>query len=798
MSDFYWLVLAHHSLDRSLSEVEKAVNSHPEVTPVIKKYIFARTVEEKPEKNQGEDTANRGGFVLKDEPCMLWDAASNALSKTDGKTKTAIIIVTNHKDEGNTATLNEFYNELCEKSNVSFAVLSISGLPFELEGFEKIRITNSIDQTGTLIEEMINDLKTESPDEPCEELADFLPPVFSVPVFPIIKCDKMVVETVREALNYCIPYLEGLTGYLYYPTTTYLVDEYLFSEVIQTYDKPDSIIANREELQQFIEFVGMVCLNYHIRVPGSDIAFDYYSQWTSLNEGDRKKLHLFSEAVSFFFRKYLSNELKDYNYCIPALTNSEDPLQSMFDNIQEILNILTNINSRYPEFLIIERSEFFPIYEIWQKYLSEEEFAVFQEALQSDSQNYWKPQICYILPLFEIVVKLLRKLIGTNSQSSKYKNIIRTMRTYGVYKPRDFSKGKQVREIFEKNGYPSHVLQEDESMVLLCVDRIQKRVEEVLQNDNTVSRDLLTFNLVMSTLCHEHAHAIFYEGIEERKITSQWTEREMTSFKFSALQESLAEWAELNFFRSDEDMVEIITEQAKSGTFPEWKYAGMLFIENSKTKDKQARFLKILRTFRKDVNSAYNLLVPQKYRISVNSAQRLPPPSIQTNSTEKQLTVTIYQYDSWGQSQFYGYSAVWLKNGQITTSCVLDPHIGKQNCFSLSCDYSNDVTWMPHHTVSNVYLSDLRNWFSVMERNNINSRLESFAEESRKINNWMHAAEYMVSYYEDKQQVKYWKGSCGNIISQALPGGILSDLITSLKNAAQNLHPVNNGSRYLR
>lgn len=89
----------------------------------------------------------------------------------------------------------------------------------------------------------------------------------------------------------------------------------------------------------------------------------------------------------------------------------------------------------------------------------------------------------------------------------------------------------------------------------------------------------LTTAFLQSVIIHEHAHAIFAEGIGEHGRASL-ADMDKDGWKAAKrLNESLAEWAELHFFREDAEMLDIAWEHATSGQYPQWPYQGALVVE---------------------------------------------------------------------------------------------------------------------------------------------------------------------------------------------------------------------------
>lgn len=89
----------------------------------------------------------------------------------------------------------------------------------------------------------------------------------------------------------------------------------------------------------------------------------------------------------------------------------------------------------------------------------------------------------------------------------------------------------------------------------------------------------LTTAFLQSVIIREHAHAIFAEGVDQHRKASVGDTDEDGMAAASGVNESLAEWAELHFFRHNEEMLDMTWEHATSGQYPEWPYQGALVVE---------------------------------------------------------------------------------------------------------------------------------------------------------------------------------------------------------------------------
>gem|GEM_PF-6676392 len=75
--------------------------------------------------------------------------------------------------------------------------------------------------------------------------------------------------------------------------------------------------------------------------------------------------------------------------------------------------------------------------------------------------------------------------------------------------------------------------------------------------------------LIFETLLHEHTHAIIDEG-RENDAPGACRPDFHNGKKALLINESLAEWSALNYFRNDEEMFEIIARKLTEQPF-EWK-----------------------------------------------------------------------------------------------------------------------------------------------------------------------------------------------------------------------------------
>ena len=75
-----------------------------------------------------------------------------------------------------------------------------------------------------------------------------------------------------------------------------------------------------------------------------------------------------------------------------------------------------------------------------------------------------------------------------------------------------------------------------------------------------------------------------------------------------SVDESIAEWSAINFFRGKEDISQILMNHAAAGNFPIWPYAGALIIEAANEECEVLPFRTVLKYFRKNPEHSYKVL----------------------------------------------------------------------------------------------------------------------------------------------------------------------------------------------
>lgn len=124
-------------------------------------------------------------------------------------------------------------------------------------------------------------------------------------------------------------------------------------------------------------------------------------------------------------------------------------------------------------------------------------------------------------------------------------------------------------------------------------------------------------SIIEATVVHEHIHAITAEGIQGRKFPSCAPGGGHDgSEEYTLVSETLAEWAELNYFRHDDEMYRIILAHAQSGKMPSWPYAGAVVLETLPEHRREAEFKKIMTLLRRDTAKAAKRLKKNIIKVS--------------------------------------------------------------------------------------------------------------------------------------------------------------------------------------
>ncbi|WDC83365.1 hypothetical protein PL321_11440 [Caloramator sp. mosi_1] len=106
-------------------------------------------------------------------------------------------------------------------------------------------------------------------------------------------------------------------------------------------------------------------------------------------------------------------------------------------------------------------------------------------------------------------------------------------------------------------------------------------------------------------------HAAIYEGLNYNSSNVTFNSKWSNGKRFKTVSEGLAKWAELNYFRDNKVVYDIIYNHALSGEFPNWPYSAAILMENSYLKLGDMKYKALVEYFRRDYLAAYKLLVSE-------------------------------------------------------------------------------------------------------------------------------------------------------------------------------------------
>ncbi len=562
----------------------------------------------------------------------LWDNIYYLIKKIadNSDDKKTILCLTDGDDRGSSNDYN-FIKELVDDDpTLNLIILDIDGkMNGVKEKDDKIIKTikrpqdlNKVLHTIDIGESIKADLKTLD---------------ITVSVVPVIPCSDKELYIVRKAIQETVPYIEELTGLRYYPVPTLLVDEYTLNRYCE---EPNPEINNddvlKDTIYEFLRFLRVICniiYNYNFENNFDEKRGNCYPQ-----EMWNKYLKHNSDIMAAM-KHFCSNYLGAYNYINEGsfkfeeldyyksvksaiFYNSEDDISKyevmMYELIQ-YLSFLSELNyfsyqvdyKHFDHCHDNDQENDYPNLEVWKQNLSKRDYNKILSSINEDKS--WNRNLCSVINVFKVSLPVLIKLLREwEKLSSKWSIISKEIRTFGVYLNSNTNDSK-LRNLLENNNFPSHYQLAKGGKVLLCLDRCKKRLEDLLSNapDELINSNDLFPRLIKATIIHEHTHAITYEGINNNDPVYFNNTAKRGGKKYKAVSETIAEWAEMNYFRNigDELLYDIIFTHANYGQFPNWAYAGALILESSsQILPTEIKYRAILQYFRSDTNSAYRLL----------------------------------------------------------------------------------------------------------------------------------------------------------------------------------------------
>ncbi len=557
----------------------------------------------------------------------IWDSLMSLINLASNDSNSKILLcVTDGADGGSSYTYDSVKLEMSKYPNLELLILDIDG---------KLNSVNDkkdkIIQTIKKPQDIKKVLKSSGLVKPQKNTGESLN--ITVSVMPVIPCDEDEISMVYEAVREIVPYIEQLTGLRYYPVPTYIVDEYTLIKCMN-YPVPDRINNDEDlksDIDEFFRFFlatrKMISDYYNNYYFSSTKGVYFGNQWDKyfkctndlvalIIKCSSDLLYVCNHIISnISYDKYdpiLTKYLQDYKDEISKYEAIMIVLKQYLRFINDINNYSYNIDPKYFDECDGDRGFDMPVLEIWGKHLKTKDFKLIQNCLQLDGS--WKKDLDSIINVFEVAlptfIKLLRQWAGFRS---KWYKVSREIRTFGVYLHQE-SYSTKLNEIFIHNNFPPHYKQNQGGKVLICLERCKKRLENIIddetQDDSIDAKDLFT-RLIKSTIIHEHTHAITYEGVGTGLEPYYKNKVSIGGKKYQAVSETLAEWAELNYFRihGDKELYNIVFNHANSDQFPDWAYAGALILERPNNDlPAEVQYRTLLEYFRFNTNVAYRLL----------------------------------------------------------------------------------------------------------------------------------------------------------------------------------------------
>jgi|GEM_PF-3297253 len=535
----------------------------------------------------------------------LWDSICEVINTVDINRKTLILCITDGVDTGSLIRPEYISSKVKSNVNLDLKIIDITG---ELSKDKKLQEITEEEERFDIDEIKISDLEGEikkSIQKTVKHATISLN--ISIPVIPLTLCSESDLQTINISMNRVVPYLEELTGLRYYPVTTYIVNEKQMQKLLPEEKVP--LIREHNELErdiyEILRFMDSVLQAFHIlhfsdsynykierEVFGRDNYRDYAR--TKLSDDACEKLRLEAESIVGKLEKLMNNTLGKIETIIPALREKLNLSQPnpytipglvatynymIFSEIalKEIYLILKNIYNKHPDYFMEEehfsqrnrglKAEL----DCWERRVNKKDFEELSKCV--NEKHEWKLELKYVSKVFYVAIKVIFDLIRLY-RSLKYSRIIEKLRAYGLYLPQNYIYPEKFAKILQK-VLPGYFKQNESSgKVLICLEEIRKCTYENMNGETTDVLKTLYENLITTNLIHEHAHAVIYEG-----LSKEYRQIDRGVDGDDIVHEGLAEWAEINFFRDNIQMTDIIIGHAASGKLPDWPYASALIIE---------------------------------------------------------------------------------------------------------------------------------------------------------------------------------------------------------------------------
>lgn len=422
----------------------------------------------------------------------------------------------------------------------------------------------------------------------------------SMTVLPLTSVSDEEYTTLLECFQCAIPYLEKTSGLRYYPTRTWIVNTTQMEKLPPQEKLPEGL-GNIEAASKFwalYYIVYSLSLNFHIH---SDQRFDDYEPYTHHSEAIQK-IRFAAECIAVIDKIAKGDDLGEWGdyFRIANFSDSPDHIVNIEKCLREMVVVWRAISKRLSNDSVHLYHQYWPRHE--EKLLDGIPHA---ELLPQHIRTLlniclhngvWHCPLDTLCDLFDSSITELIPLLYRLSRTSKesYSSIYTIIRAAGLYLPEHSTTVKTLLTITRESDYPSFFVPGSGGNVIIDIESLR------YSSLNKVD----FFKNLTSLIIHEHAHALFAEGVNVNGHTGHIK----PTFEASVANESLAEWMELNYWRNDPDMSRKIFEHAYRGDFPEWKYAGMVLVESHFMKKGIRGMHSLMISLRKGSQNIWDLL----------------------------------------------------------------------------------------------------------------------------------------------------------------------------------------------
>ena len=545
---------------------------------------------------------------------QLWDAIYEVIEELDDAVETYLVCITDGEDNESFYDYSKVTARASQNQNLHLHIIDIEGsLKRSLPKNSSVIVVEDLEEMDVELAGIVESKIDKNLSRPVG--LDV-----SIPLVNLVSCNDVTIDMAIDAVRRAIPYLEELTGYRYYPVTTFLTDKL---DDLQIKPSPPLDPKLFKVICEMLGFLQGFCLSFHMRRFFSDfgeveeVLIDGYKPFSDLKENISYLLRLRSEALLTYVYEYLKTGEREERefYYIDGLHSSRNPIFLTRESLTHIIKILENIKKRYP-FIHLRRttiryeglkaydSHTFDI-ESWEKYMSKDECKILKNCL--DDNGGWRTDIDSVIQEMKTIAEVVFRLIYRyQTQNGPYSEILRKMHLWGMYSSFGSSSGLSHLQR-RKFNYSNAV--KDSGKVFICLKKKKKSFEEMQSNQLNLN-DYDFANFLLSVIIHEHTHAITSEGILTDGENITFPRQKNSGKKEKLVSESLAEWSELNYFRNNDILYELVLTHASSDTLLNWPYAGALIFEKHYNRETGYEFFRsILNEYRKGDNKAYQLLI---------------------------------------------------------------------------------------------------------------------------------------------------------------------------------------------